>query len=235
MSLRYFFKICNFVILSQCSKLFPNPLQKRNMVSIPIKLIVFDLDDCIIYGEQDLSVGDNPLKFQPVGDYDPETGVDRVVDGPNRVQVLMPHVREVLEELTGLGITLTWGSMGPEWQMRRFCEGLGIAKYFDWELGSYDRRDKGEKVEMAIEHYNARLFSQYLPNDPIISEMQVKMEEVLFVDDNMGYLARVDNYLPGVKVVWAHYRLGEGLRELYLDLEEEFEIDLKSFIPSHHP
>ena len=142
------------------------------------------------------------------------------------MQVLIPGVRELLSHLASLGITMTLGSMGPEWQMRRFLDGFGISHFFDWEIGSYDRRDKGEKVELCIDHYNSRLLSKYHFGDPHLQSERIENENVLFVDDNLGYLGRVDTYLPGIKVLWACFRAEGGITNFYRALSDEFEINL---------
>ena len=84
-----------------------------------IKLIVWDLDDTLMYGDTDDRVGLRYKKFTPIGEYDEKIGPNRVVDGANRVQVMVEHVREVLNHLHSQGICMTFGSMGPEFQMRR--------------------------------------------------------------------------------------------------------------------
>ncbi|MHA1732724.1 MAG: HAD family hydrolase [Promethearchaeota archaeon] len=204
------------------------PVEAAGIDPLPenqVKLVVWDLDDTLIYGEDCPSVGEHPVKFTPVGPVT-EGGPGRVVDGPNRVQVLVPNARRVLEALKRLGATQTFASMGPEWQMRRFMEAFRLDHYFDWEIGSYDRRDKGEKVELVIEHYNGRLLASRPAGDPGVAALLAKPTEVVFVDDNLGYLARVDAHIPGVKVVWAHYRGEDGLLELFRDLEEQHGVRL---------
>ncbi len=200
----------------------------QNKNDCPIKLICFDLDDTLIYTEDDERVGDTPLKFSPVGNFNPDVGPERVVDGPNKVQVLVPGVREVLPRLAEIS-TLTWVSMGPQWQMKRFCEAFNIDQYFNWELGAYDRQDKGEKVELCIEHYNASLLAKFHYGAPQLSQQRLRREEVLFIDDNLGYLGRVESYMHGVKVLWAHYRSEGGFQNLYRDIKEQFGLDLKKF------
>lgn len=197
---------------------------------LPVKLVAFDLDDTLIHARVDESVGATPTKFTPHR-RDPDGAVRSVVDGPHRVQVLVPHAREVLAHLQDLGLTLALASMGPEWQMRRFLEAFEIAHFFDWEIGAYDRRDKGEKVELVIEHYNGREIARRPVGDPAASAALVHRHEVVFVDDNLGYLARVDQYLPGVRVVWAHYAGERGLLDLYEDLREQHDIDLAPRAP----
>lgn len=194
---------------------------------IPIKLLIFDLDDTLIYGKEDNSIGPNPPKFMPIKD--PKTGlIEKVIDGPNRVQCLMPHAERVLKHLKSLGITLTWASMGPEWQMRRFTQAFQIDQFFDWEIGSYDRRDKGEKVELCLDHFNSRLTAMLMgtSNENLLSSQLASREETVFVDDNLGYLGRVDSYLPGIKVVWAHYQNETGLLAFFEDLQEQHDITL---------
>ncbi len=201
----------------------------ENENECPIKLICFDLDDTLIYAEDEPRVGDAPKKFEPFGVFDPEIGPDRVVDGPNKVQVLVEGVREVIPELAKK-IPLTWVSMGPQWQMRKFMEAFRLDHYFDWEIGSYDRLDKGMKVELCIDHYNGRLLSTYAYDDPRLQNETIRQDEVLFVDDNFGYLGRVVSYMPDVKVLWAHFRSEGGMQNFYRDLLEQHGIDLKKYL-----
>jgi len=199
---------------------------KSNNSIFPIKLICFDLDDTLIYTENDKTVKDSPLKYTPIGDYPPHIGPNKVIDGPNKVQVLIEGVRGVLKHLSSL-CTLTWASMGPYFQMKRFCDAFRISKYFDWEIGAYDRQDKGKKVELCMEHYNGRLLSQYAYGDPRLQKETIRPYEILFVDDNFGYLNRVESYMPDVKVLWAHYRSEGGMMNFYRDLEEQLGFELK--------
>jgi HAD superfamily phosphatase (TIGR01681 family) len=195
-------------------------MQKKSPSSlIPIRLVIFDVDDTLIYAENDETVTEMNKKFTIITP-------DRVVDNPQRVQVLVEHVRELLLHLNDLGITLALASMGPEWQIRGFFKAFAIDQLFDWEIGSYDRRDKGEKVELIIDHYNDRLASQTSFNDATLSNRWLQREQVVFVDDNANYLGRVQAYLPGVNTLFAHYRTPNGALNFFRDLKEEVNIVL---------
>ena len=125
---------------------------------------------------------------------------------------------------------MTWVSMGPVWQMRGFIEGFKLDHLFHWDLGTYDRRDKGEKVQIALDHFNTQLVRYFPYGDERIAKYTIRPENVLFVDDNLSYLGRVDSYVHGVKVLFAHYKMDEGMNDFYRDLEEAHEIDLKKFL-----
>ncbi|GAB4324044.1 MAG: hypothetical protein Kow0069_29420 [Promethearchaeota archaeon] len=186
--------------------------------------MAFDVDDTLVRAVAAPDVGTNAKKFDPLPP-DQASGCPRLVDSPGRAQVLVPHAAEVLDHLHSMGVTLALVSMGPEWQVRRLLAGFGVDHLFDWELGDYDRRDKAEKVQLVVEHYNDRLAAS-VPFNREPPEPALRPDQVAFVDDNLSYLARVDQAVPGVKLVWAHYATGDGLRELYRDLWEEHGTDL---------
>jgi len=191
-----------------------------------IKLVIFDVDDTLMYSDQDPLINELHKKFQPLDPKDELGTPMRVVDSPRKVQVLIKNLRRVLEHLKSLGITMTLGSMGPQWQIKRFLEAFQIAPYFDFEIAAYDRQDKGEKVQLIIEHYNSRLLATEEPATIADQKLYLQNDEVMFIDDNLGYLGAVDTLCPGVKVVWAHYRGEDGFLELYRDIEEQYNIKL---------
>lgn len=196
------------------------------MPTLPIKLVIFDVDDTMMYSDQDPSITEFHKKFQPLDPKDESGAPMRVVDSLHKVQILIKNLRPVLQHLKSNGVTMTLGSMGPQWQIKRFLDAFQIAPYFDFEIAAYDRQDKGEKVQTIIEHYNARVLATEDPVTIAEQKLYLQNEEVMFVDDNLGYLGAVDTTCPGVKVVWAHYRGEEGFLEFYRDVEEQYGIKI---------
>lgn len=162
------------------------------MVAGGIKVIVFDVDDTLWYSVDDPRAD---RKYDVIDDR-------RVADSPGVAQELVENAREVLQVLVANGYTLAFGTMGPEEQVRAFATAFGIDRYFSFEISAFDRVDKAEKIAT------------------VIARAGVEPGEVMFVDDNTGYLAAANARFPGVKCVWAHYRMSPGLLALADDVEE---------------
>ncbi|MHA1682145.1 MAG: HAD family hydrolase [Promethearchaeota archaeon] len=162
-----------------------------------IKVIVFDIDDTLWYSVDDERSMNR--RFDRLGDR-------RVADHVGSAQELVENAREVLRILSEKGFILAIGTMGPEDQVRGFMEAFGIADFFNFGISKFDRNDKADKIEHTL--LKAREF------------MDLDADEIVFVDDNLGYLKAVNDRFPGVKCVWAHFRMPPGLLMLNEDMEE---------------
>jgi magnesium-dependent phosphatase-1 len=162
-----------------------------------VKIVVFDVDDTLWHGvDEPRAVG----RFQRVG--------DRLVsDGDGHAQELVPNTREALEKLDSQGYRLALATMGPEDQVRLFMEAFGIDRHFDFGLSAFDREDKADKIE--------RILRKAASDDPDIAPSQL-----VFVDDNQGYLAAVNARFAEARCVWAHYVMEPGLLMLGEDMVE---------------
>jgi len=96
--------------------------------------------------------------------------------------------------------------MGPEDQVRAFMAGFGIDHLFDFSISAFDREDKGEKIEKIWRRAS--------------EAMDIAPGQILYVDDNLGYLKVANDRLPDVKCVWAHFRMSPGLLSLNDDVQE---------------
>ena len=72
--------------------------------------------------------------------------------------------------------------------------------------------DKDEKISFTLQEARKK--------------MDVSPSDIMFVDDNMGYLATVNKSFPDVKGIWAHYYASPGLEMLNEDAEECFGFNL---------
>lgn len=165
----------------------------------PIKVVVFDIDDTLWHAI-DFDDGMARDRFDVIDGR-------RVADHPGHAQELVENAREVLEILSKKGYVVAIATMGPQDQVRSFMEGFGITKHFDFEISAFERVDKAEKIAHILDRANEL-------------GMGVAPSELLFVDDNMGYLKAVNERFPEVKCVWAHYFMPPGLLALNEDVEE---------------
>jgi magnesium-dependent phosphatase-1 len=167
------------------------------MIINNVKIIVFDVDDTLWHGVDDArAIG----RFHFID--------DRLVsDGDGHAQELVPNARHVLERLSTRDYVLALATMGPEDQVRMFMDAFRISRFFDFSLSAFDREDKADKIE----HVLLKAASE----DPSISPSQL-----VFVDDNPGYLGAVNVRFPDVKCVWAHYVMEPGLLMLDEDMVE---------------
>jgi magnesium-dependent phosphatase-1 len=162
-----------------------------------VKIVVFDVDDTLWHGVDDPRATG---RFRRIG--------DRLVsDGDGHAQEIVPNAKEVLEKLRSLGYRLALATMGPEDQVRLFTEAFDIEQYFDFGLSAFDREDKADKIELILR--------KAVSDDPDIVPSQL-----VFVDDNQGYLAAVNARFPDARCVWAHYVMEPGLLMLGEDMEE---------------
>lgn len=104
------------------------------------------------------------------------------------------------------GYKLALATMGPEDQVRAFMVAFGIDHLFDFSISAFDREDKGEKIEKIWRR--ASVFMDVAPG------------QILYVDDNLGYLKAANDHLPDVKCTWAHFRMSPGLLALNEDVQE---------------
>ncbi|MBD3188080.1 HAD-IIIC family phosphatase [Candidatus Bathyarchaeota archaeon] len=163
-----------------------------------VKIIVFDVDDTLWYSVAD----DRALeRFKRLDER-------RVSDHVGHAQELVENASTVLHSLVDLGYILCLGTMGPESQVRSFMEAFELDHIFNFQLSLFDRVDKAEKIRHTLSMANEILDEPVHPKD------------VVFVDDNMGYLKDVNDAFPDVKCVWAHYRMPPGLRALNADMVE---------------
>ncbi len=162
-----------------------------------VKIVVFDVDDTLWHGVDDpRAIG----RFQCID-------ARQVSDGDGHAQEIVPNAREVLEKLRSRGYRLALATMGPEDQVRLFTRAFGIERYFDFDLSAFDREDKADKIE--------RILLKAASDDPDIAPSQL-----VFVDDNQGYLAAVNARFPDARCVWAHYAMEPGMLMLDEDMVE---------------
>ncbi|MHA1794136.1 MAG: HAD family hydrolase [Promethearchaeota archaeon] len=168
-----------------------------------VKIIIFDIDDTLWHAVDD----DRAInRFERIDER-------RVTDQPGVAQELVENAHEVLKLLNEKGYVLAIGTMGPEDQVRMFMKAFGIFQYFNFEISKFDRVDKADKVEHTL--LKAREF------------MEVEPEQIVFVDDNLGYLQAVNERFPGVKCIWgAQFQMSPGLKLLNEAMEEQYGIKL---------
>lgn len=166
-----------------------------------IKIVVFDIDDTLWYS---VAAPDAIKRFERLDD-------DRVADHTGFAQQLMPNAREVLDILKEKGYILAIATMGPEDQVRSFMEGFGIEGYFNFEISAFEREDKGEKIAKILADVN--------------EITDVAPGEMVYVDDNLGYLNAAKKRFPELKCVLA-WSFREDMKTLNEVLEEEHGIKL---------
>ena len=162
----------------------------------PIKLVVFDIDDTLWYSVDDAEA---VYRFEPISER-------RVADHVGHAQELVPNARKVLRILKEKGYEIGIGTMGPEDQVKSFMKGFGIENFFDFSISAFDREDKDLKILKILEAAQEK--------------MTIEPKEIVFIDDNLGYLQAVNSRFPDVKCIWAHYRMEPGLCMLNEDMEE---------------
>ncbi|MFX0098489.1 MAG: HAD family hydrolase [Candidatus Hodarchaeota archaeon] len=163
--------------------------------------MVFDIDDTLWYSV------DAPDAIKRFGRLEG----DRVADHVGYAQQLVPNAREVLDILKDKGYILAIATMGPEEQVRSFMKGFGIADYFNFEISAFMREDKGEKIAKILEGVN--------------KITNVAPGELVYADDNLGYLNAAKKRFPEIKCVLA-WSFKQDMKTLNEALQEEHGITL---------
>ncbi|QKQ99522.1 magnesium-dependent phosphatase-1 [Metallosphaera tengchongensis] len=154
-----------------------------------IKLVIFDADKTL-WDHYNISEFQDPLTL---------AGRDVVVDSKGRTLSLFPNVRKTLEELRRRGVRLAMATWNFPHKTDKVLKALELYDYFDL-IVSRDYPYKFVMISEIIREFRKR-------------NLNLKPEEILFVDDRRAHFGNVWIYVGKVNCL-----------EMWKDISDHLEI-----------